>query len=52
MPRYKIHYTADIWETVIVEAETKKKHNYFLKLMMINILRLEKMSQIKWVWKI
>ena len=25
MPRYKIHYTADIWETVIVEAENKKK---------------------------
>jgi hypothetical protein len=25
MPRFKIHYTADIWETVIVEAENKKK---------------------------
>ena len=25
MPRFKIHYTADIWETVIVEAETKEK---------------------------
>jgi len=25
MPRYKVHYTADIWETVIVEADTPKK---------------------------
>ena len=25
MPRFKIHYTADIWETVIVEANTKKE---------------------------
>jgi len=25
MPRFKIHYTADIWETVIVETENKKK---------------------------
>ena len=25
MPRFKIHYTADIWESVIVEAENKKK---------------------------
>ena len=25
MPRFKIHYTADIWETVIVEAENKKR---------------------------
>lgn len=23
MPRFKVHYTADIWETVIVEANTK-----------------------------
>ena len=25
MPRYKVHYTADIWESVIVEAESKEK---------------------------
>ena len=25
MPRFKIHYTADIWETVIVEANTKEE---------------------------
>ena len=24
MPRYKIHYTADIWESVIVEADSKE----------------------------
>ncbi|BAQ87714.1 hypothetical protein [uncultured Mediterranean phage uvMED] len=23
--RYKVHYTADIWETVIVEANSKKQ---------------------------
>ena len=22
--RYKVHYTADVWETVIVEADSKK----------------------------
>jgi len=24
MPRFKVHYTADVWETVIVEADTKE----------------------------
>ena len=24
MPRYKVHYVADIWESVIVEADSKK----------------------------
>ena len=22
--RYKVHYTADVWETVVVEADSKK----------------------------
>jgi hypothetical protein len=25
MPRYKVHYTADVWEYVIVEADTPKQ---------------------------
>jgi hypothetical protein len=25
MPRFKVHYTADIWESVIVEANTKEE---------------------------
>tara|TARA_R110002110_G_scaffold116279_1_gene287764 strand:- start:1388 stop:1576 length:189 start_codon:yes stop_codon:yes gene_type:complete len=25
MPRFKVHYTADIWETVVVEANTKEQ---------------------------
>ena len=24
MPRFKVHYVADIWESVIVEADSKK----------------------------
>ena len=25
MPRYKVHYTADIWEYVVIEADSAKK---------------------------
>jgi hypothetical protein len=25
MPRYKVHYTADVWEYVIIEADSAKK---------------------------
>ena len=25
MPRYKVHYTADVWEYVIIEADSPKK---------------------------
>jgi hypothetical protein len=25
MPRYKVHYSADVWEYVIVEADTPKQ---------------------------
>ena len=25
MRRFKVHYSASVWETVIVEAENKKK---------------------------
>ncbi len=52
MPRYRVNYTADVWESVIVEADSKKHAKNFLKLMMIIILRLEKMSQNNMVWKI
>jgi len=24
MPRYRVHYTADIWESVIVEADSEE----------------------------
>ena len=25
MPRYKVHYTADVWEYVVIEADSAKK---------------------------
>lgn len=25
MPRYKVHYTADVWEYIIIEADSPKK---------------------------
>ena len=25
MPRYKVHYTADVWEYTIIEADSAKK---------------------------
>ena len=25
MPRFKVHYTADVWEYVVIEADTKEK---------------------------